>query len=159
MTTKGCELKVKNVVTLLASVGNNCQLVTAEKWIKVSNSPTFNEQLLPQNPFAKKLQTKLQAHKSCTKSFCMKKLLVKYWWNWHQVSHTIEHFSNTKTSAFVWNVWHAGSLFLLTFGSFKKSCILMTRVSLVNKTCKYSSWIGNKKILCAKQIFHHIIAI
>jgi hypothetical protein len=52
-----------------------------------------------------------------------------------------------------------GPLFLSTFGSFKKSCVLMTGVSLVDKTCKYTPCIGNKKIFCAKQIFHCMFVV
>ncbi len=45
---------------------------------QVSISPTFYEQFLCQNPFAKKLQTQIVTHKRCAKNFGMKKLLVKY---------------------------------------------------------------------------------
>ncbi len=33
--------------------------------------------------FCQKLPTQMYAQKSCVKNFCTKKLLVKYWWNWH----------------------------------------------------------------------------
>jgi hypothetical protein len=46
---------------------------------QVSISPTFYEQLLHQNHFAKKLQKQLKARKSCAKKLSMKKLLIKYW--------------------------------------------------------------------------------
>jgi hypothetical protein len=38
----------------------------------VSISPTFYEQLLRQNPFAKKLQTQIVENKSCAKKFVRK---------------------------------------------------------------------------------------
>ena len=43
---------------------------------QVSISPTFYEQLLRQNPFAKKIQTHIKA---VQKNFGTKKLLIKYW--------------------------------------------------------------------------------
>jgi len=57
-------------------------------WIltQLSISPTFCEQLLHQNPFAKKLQTQIVSTEQLCKNFRMKKLLVKYWWNGNQVS-------------------------------------------------------------------------
>ncbi len=42
-------------------------------------SPTFYDQLLRQNPFAKKLQTQIVSTCKLRKNFCVKKLLVKYW--------------------------------------------------------------------------------
>jgi hypothetical protein len=55
-------------------------------------------------------------------------------------------FMQCENSFLCQYVWHDASLFFSTFVGLKKSQVLMTRVSLVNKTCKF--------ILYAKQIFH-----
>jgi len=48
--------------------------------VQVSISPTFYEQLLCQNPFAKKITNPNCKHiKAAQKNLGMKKLLVKYW--------------------------------------------------------------------------------
>ena len=53
--------------------------------IQVSISPTFYEQLLRQNPFAKKITNPNCKHIiAAQKNFRMKKQFVRYWWNWHQ---------------------------------------------------------------------------
>jgi hypothetical protein len=53
-----------------------------------------------------------------------------------------------KTVFFVKTLWYAASLFLSTFGGFKKSRVLMTGVSPVNKTCKHTFKAENKHLVC-----------
>jgi hypothetical protein len=55
----------------------------------VSISPTFYEQILHQNPFAKKFQTQIQTHKSCAKKLSYEnaahKILVKLTLGWQSL--------------------------------------------------------------------------
>jgi hypothetical protein len=54
------------------------------------------------------------------------------------------HFSNAKTVFFVNYVWNATSLFLSAIVGLKKSGVLTTGVSVVNKTCNQTSETVNK---------------
>ncbi len=61
-------------------------------------------------------------------------------------------FSNAETVFFVNDVWNATSLFLSAIVSLKKSGVLTTGVSVVNKTRNQTSETGNK-ISCTPNKF------
>jgi hypothetical protein len=78
----------------------------------VSISPTFYEQLLHQNPFAKKLQTKFCAHKSCAKSIGMTV-------NFTNILRAAFSYQSSLRCLYVLTIWVSN---FLAKGFWRKSC-------------------------------------
>jgi hypothetical protein len=68
---------------LRSCLSTNCWRIC---WDLSSISSTFYARILCTKVLLYVRQTQNVIRKSCAKHFCMQKLLIKRWWNWHLVS-------------------------------------------------------------------------